>query len=67
MFYRSFLKIYVSHCVAAASLSDTDDNNLNWKKSASNYIYKIINYFYFKKSSQNSFFNMLLSQFWFKD
>ncbi len=29
MFYKLFIKIYISHCAAAASLLDADNNNLN--------------------------------------
>ncbi len=50
MFYRSFLKIYISYCVVAALLSDTNNNNLNQKKSASNCVHKITDHFYLKKS-----------------
>ncbi len=61
MFHRSFLEIYVSHCVAVTLLSDTNDNNSNQKKSTSNCVHKTTDYFYLKKSLQNFLLNMLLS------
>ncbi len=58
MFHRSFIKIYVLHCITVTSLLDTDNNNLNWKKFTFNCVYKITDHSYFKKSLQNSFLNM---------